>query len=269
MRHRNPLAAVLVTLALAANAPAQKADQREAVVGARAYVSGLVLPGSALRARPITAQAPIVLRILAVRPHGELFRYDLEWTGLEPGRHDLVDFMEREDGSSTDDLPPVPVEVRALLPAGRLEPNALEPGPLPEVGGYQVLLVVGGILWGLGLVAILFVGRRRARTGERAVERPVTLADRLRPRVEAAVEGRLDDAGRAELERLLLAHWRSRLDLADAKVSDAIASMRRHPEAGELLRALEDWLHRPAQRADVDVAALLRPYRDVPAEPAP
>jgi hypothetical protein len=32
------------------------------------------------------------------------------------------------------------------------------------------------------------------------------------------------------------------------------------------LRSLEDWLHRPPGSASVDVAAVLAPYKDVPAE---
>ena len=43
----------------------------------------------------------------------------------------------------------------------------------------------------------------------------------------------------------------------------ALAALRAHPEAGALLRALEQWLHSPEGAADADVEALLRPYRDV------
>jgi hypothetical protein len=32
------------------------------------------------------------------------------------------------------------------------------------------------------------------------------------------------------------------------------------------LRCLEDWLHRPDAPEDVDVGALLAPYRDLPAD---
>ena len=40
----------------------------------------------------------------------------------------------------------------------------------------------------------------------------------------------------------------------------------RHPEAGPLLQQLESWLHRPGPADRVDVAGLLKPYQDVPAE---
>ena len=49
-------------------------------------------------------------------------------------------------------------------------------------------------------------------------------------------------------------------------MADAVVRLKEHREAGALLRALEDWLHRPPGSASVDVAAVLAPYRDVPAE---
>jgi hypothetical protein len=44
--------------------------------------------------------------------------------------------------------------------------------------------------------------------------------------------------------------------------------MKNHEEAGPLLRRLEDWLHRPGGAAEpVDVAALLKPYQTIVADP--
>ena len=49
----------------------------------------------------------------------------------------------------------------------------------------------------------------------------------------------------AELERTLLVYWERRLNLRDRKPAEAIAELRRHPEAGPLFQQLEAWLHRP------------------------
>ena len=40
------------------------------------------------------------MRILAVRAHGDAFRYDLEWSGLEAGTHDLAKFLVRKAGTA-------------------------------------------------------------------------------------------------------------------------------------------------------------------------
>ena len=98
--------------------------------------------------------------------------------------------------------------------------------------------------------------------------RPVTLADRLRPLVDAAVAGNLTQGQHAELERLLIGYWRKRLELEKAAPAEFIGVLRNHDEAGPLLRRLEDWLHRPGGAAEpVDVAALLKPYQTIVADP--
>jgi hypothetical protein len=78
--------------------------------------------------------------------------------------------------------------------------------------------------------------------------------------------GRLAPAQLAELERSLLAYWEWRLNLRDIKPAEAIAKLRGHPDAGPLLQRLEEWLHRPGTADDVDVATLLKPYKDIPAD---
>jgi hypothetical protein len=251
-------------LALAAVASAQARDQRTAAVGMRAVVEQVVLPGSELAPAPSDAKTPLVVRVLKVWPHGELRRYDLEWTGLEAGAFDLGKFLVRKDGSSTADLPPLAVTVTSALGKGMVEPSEPPPKAVQRLDGYRTLQIAVGIAWGVGLLAILFVGRRfRRRT---APQLPVpTLADRLRPLVERVASGHADTAQKAELERLLLAFWRSRLDLRNANAAEAIVAIRQHPEAGGLLRQTEAWLHMPLPPPTFDVQALLEPYRSVTA----
>lgn len=265
---RSSRSAVRLGIALLASTAlltAQARDQRSASVGMRAFVEQVVLPGSELEPAPTSTKAPIVLRVLRTWPHGDRLRYDIEWTGFEPGDYDLTKFLVRKDGSSTDGLPPVAVHVTSVLPPDVREPGELDPEASQRLGGYRTLQIVVGVLWLAGLLAILFVGRRR-RPKPAPVAPPPTLADRLRPLVEKVASGGADDAEKAELERLLVAFWRARLALGAVKAAEAIAAIRRHPEAGALLRQVEAWLHMPAPPAAVDVAALLAPYRAVTAE---
>jgi hypothetical protein len=115
------------------------------------------------------------------------------------------------------------------------------------------------------LLAILLARRRRIQTAL-PMARPLTLADHLRPLVEGAMAGKLAPERLAELERGLIAYWSRRLGVANRKPADALAVLRRHPEAGPLLVQLEIWLHRPRPAATIDVASLLEPYRTVPAD---
>jgi hypothetical protein len=250
------------------------ADIRTTTVGMPARIDQVVLPGSELEVRPLDdRKTPIVLRILAVYPHGTAHRYDFVYYGLEPGTFDLKDYLRRKDGTPTGELPALKVEIRSVLPPGQVLPNALESRPTPALGGYRLLLIAAGIAWGIGLLAILLVGRRKKSVAQGALARPVTVADRLRPLVEKAVAGRLTHGEEAELERMLLAFWRRRLHLEHLRPAEAMAALRLHAEAGRLLEQLEQWLHRPGPPDAVDVAALLRPYQsaveDVPAGARP
>jgi hypothetical protein len=255
-------------LALVACAAGQ--GSRESTVGVPATIEELVLPGTELAAAPVDAKSPIVVRVLSASPHGTAYRYDLEFTGLEPGDHDLKDFLRRKDGTGSSDLPPIPVTIRSLLPAGRVTPHAPRGGDPTSLGGYRTALVAGGILWIAGLAVLLFARKKRPGSVEVGAPQPKTLAERLRPLVERAIDGRLSREDRARLELSLLAYWRKELGLEDRRPEEVIAAMRAHARAGPLLESLEVWLHRPPRTpgarggAEIDLASLLAPYRDLP-----
>jgi hypothetical protein len=254
-----------VLLLAAGFLPAQAKNEREATVGMRATIEQLVLPGSELIAAPSTPKAKVVLRVLRTWPHGEHLRYDLEWTGLEAGKYDLAAYLLRRDGSAVGALPPIEVTVTSVLGSGAVEPNELDPRAADRLDGYERLQWAFGAVWVAGLLAILLVGRRWRRP-KTELRRPPTLADRLRPLVERVAAGHASDAENAELERLLVAFWRARLSLGEQKAGDAIVAIRRHPEAGALLRQVEAWLHMPSSPERPDLASLLEPYRHVTAE---
>ena len=99
--------------------------------------------------------------------------------------------------------------------------------------------------------------------------RPPSFAEKIRPLVESAAAGQLTAEGKATLERMLITHWQQRLNLSATNTSELIRHLRQHPEAGALLRALEDWLHRPPGRAAVRIEEFLAPYRNLPEPAAP
>lgn len=237
-------------------------QQPETTVGISGSILQLVLPAPELEAAPFDVNSPIVLRVLATWPHGTDFRYDLEYYGLEAGQYDLSKYLKHKDGTPVTNLPPIPVKVLALLGDGQVQPNVLEPTALPRLGGYQTTMVVLGIVWVLGLALLIFAGRRRAQVA-REQARPRTLAEELRPLVEDALAGRLSRADRARLELRLVEYWRRKLALVDRSPQTLLVELRAHPEAGALLRSLEDWLHRPDPPQQVDVARLLAPYENV------
>ena len=139
-------------------------DERQPSVGMRARIEDIVLEGSELKAKPAEdLDAPIVLRVIAARVHGTAFRYDLEYYGLDPGRFNLLDYLVRKNGTSTEGLPEIPVEIQPLLPPGQVEPHPLLPRSTPALGGYRTLVTIAIVTWVVGLIAILWLGRRKRR----------------------------------------------------------------------------------------------------------
>jgi hypothetical protein len=241
--------------------------QEQSTVGVPARIEALVLPAPELEVVPVSSSSAIVLRITAKYPHGTAFRYDLEYTGLDPGEYDLSQWLRPLAGASEGSvaLPPIPVTILSLLPPGQVLPHPPVPAGSPALGGYRMLLVGAGLLWVAGLIAILRIGRRRALAAAESA-RPRTLAERLRPLVEHALAGRLSRVERARLELSLVAYWRGRLGLDALDPPAALRALREHADAGPLLRSLEEWLHAPVPAHEVDLAALLAPYRDLPAD---
>lgn len=227
------------------------------------------LPGPELAVVPVDdRRTAVTLRIDRATPEKDGYRYTLVYTGLEPGRFDLGGLLRRADGRPAEGLPPVPVEVQGLHPPGEIRVHEAAAGPALRVGGYRVALVALGTAWVAGFLGLVAYAARRRRTRPVVPPVPVTFADRLRPLVEAAVAGTATPAQHAELERLLLAHWVRRLGLAGREPAVVIDRLRRHAEAGPLVGRLAEWLHAPpVPGRPADVAGLLAPYRELPAEP--
>lgn len=240
-------------------------------VGLTGEVKEALLPGPELRVKADPeGRSPVVVRLTATYPHGTAgFRYDFSWFAYEPGSHNLSNYLERADGSPTGELPPVVVQATSILPPGPPGTLAEFSAPVPTLGGYRTTLIVGAGLWLAGLVALLCWRRQKvgATTTPPTPEPP--LADRLRALLDQARSGSLDADGRARLERLVLGFWRDRLNLTELPVPEAVRQLRDHPEAGGLLRKVEEWLHsgKSAVR-EVEMAALLTPYLTPTAPPS-
>lgn len=228
----------------------------------------VILPGGEIEPIPQEdRKAPIILRIEKADPTETGFHYRISCMGLEPGTYDLRKYLRRKEIVGTlPDRPEWHIEVVSTLPPGQVLPKELNQESKLRMGGYKYLLAGAVLFWGLGFLAILLWPGPKPLF-PKTPKREITAADRLRPIVEKALKGDLSPANQAALEATLMAFWRRRLALEKASPLEAIAKLKAHPEAGALLRILEDWLHRPAdKRPDIHVETLLEPYRKVQAD---
>jgi hypothetical protein len=261
--------ALSILLSLVLTSPAQSQGKATATqsaseaipVGVPRWSRELVLEGSLLEVRPPALETALILRIDSASPHGTAWRYDFEYYGLEPGSYDLVQFLRREDGSEITGLEPIAVLVETGLPPGQVLPHKVQAGETPELGGYTKLLWTLGGAWLLASALWLLSSLRSAR-GEPDEGAPaaLSLAELLAPLIERGMAGELPTPEQAQLELMLIAVWRKRLDLEGADIGEALRTLKAHPEAGPLLLELERWLHSPDASSDLDITALLKPY---------
>lgn len=238
-----------------------------ATVGAPRVIADIILPGTELVAKPIAGDPEMIVQVIDAIPHGDAYRYTIRFSGLEPGPHDLADWLARKDGSELGELPAIPIAIESLLPAGQVTPNQLPEGWIPGMGGYKVFMGIAATVWGLILLALIFAGRGKKQKVETAGPPTHSLADLLKERLDAGLENKVTPQQYAELERMLFSMWRKRLGYESLPLEDAMAKIKSNSQAGPLMVQLENWMHRPeSDNQNVDLPKLLEPYRDLSAE---
>ncbi|MCA9184230.1 MAG: hypothetical protein R3E01_07925 [Pirellulaceae bacterium] len=263
---RSLISLAVVTLGFVSSTNAAETSSRQTTVGMPVTLEEVVIPGGELIVAPLEdPHAVAITRIIDVYPHGTAHRYTLQFYALEPGTYNVSDYLRNPDGSQRDELPAMQVEVTTLLEEGQVQPHALGSKRVRGLGGYRLLLIAGGVVWMLVFLALMFVRKRPSEEGG-VSSTPLTLAQRLRPLVQRGIRGKLSTDEYAQLERVLIAYWRRRLGWNDLSAADAIMRLRQHPESSPLLLQMENWLHNPNRNGDVDVAALLKPYEQLPAD---
>lgn len=235
-------------------------------VGMMASIQQIVLPGTELV--PASADDKtnlVVIRIDAVYPHANGFRYDMTWSAMESGTYDLAKFLARKDGSSTSDLPAIEVIARSVLEPERIMPNVPKSPAGSSVGGYRTTIGIAAILWCAGLFAIfkLWPGKSSGNLVE-SDNSPRTRLEQIRSLLDEAVSGgNFSVADKVKLEGLVVGFWRENKQIQHLSAQSAVATLREDVEAGPLLKQLERWLYDRPQLANEHIAELLRPLQEM------
>lgn len=222
--------------------------------------------GKPLEVAPIPEDSPVLVRIASIYAgDGDEKVYDLRWIAMLPGEHDLAPLLRHGENEAATELPSLAISVSSLLKDDHDGGLSQIPGPLSPILGFpQWVLWAIGAGWLLLPLSVLWVIRwlKNPPEPQQKPPPPPTLAELLRPLVEAALVGELDDSAKARLERLLLARWRTDLDLGSYRHGEGIQKLRAHPEAGILLVTVEQWLHsgRAEAVSSQELEDLLAPY---------
>ena len=261
-----PLAAAcLVT----ASAPAQSDETPAIARAARGTVGSVEVAyrDAPLRAKALRdANAPVLVRVTALG--GD--RYRIDYIGAVTGTFDLLPAIERADGRAPEGLGPLSVEVFSQLP----------PNPGTDVFGlsahgfslsahYTTALWTLALLWTAvpAFALIRRAMRRKPAPAPVVPPREPTTAELLFAAVDAARTRALSADERGQLELRLLQILRK--GSPDGDVAAAIAALRADARTGEIVRAVESWLHAPeggdAARALAELDALRAKSQGAPA----
>ncbi len=235
-------------------------------VGMMASIQQIVLPGTELIPAIADEKANlVVIRIDAVYPHADGFRYDLTWSAMEAGTYDLAKFLARKDGSSMSDLPAIEVIARSVLEPERIIPNVPGIPAGSAVGGYRTTMWIAAILWCAGLFAIFKLWPKNSEEFPADADNsPRTRLEEIRNLLNAAISGNeFSVADKVKLEGLVVGFWREHKQIQNLSAQSAVSTLREDVEAGPLLKQLERWLYDRPQLAHGDVADLLRPLQQM------
>ncbi|MEO0413815.1 MAG: hypothetical protein AAF226_02550, partial [Verrucomicrobiota bacterium] len=126
-------------------------------------ITDLYIPGAEVEPLPRKDQAgALVVRILQVKPAKDGFRYDLSLYGLDPGRHNVINYLQIQQTGDSLQAEPVYVEITVSHSLDQLpRPTELKPKPLESLGGYTQLMIGIGVVWLVGLLILIFYRKNR------------------------------------------------------------------------------------------------------------
>jgi len=197
----------------------------ETPLGLPIQISDIYVPGKEIEPIPRSDRSSsLVIRILKVKPAADGFRYDLEIYGLDPGIHALKKYLHYiHDQSPVTDLQ-TEISITTTHPLDTLPaPKDIDHTPPKPLGGYRTLMIIGGVLWFLIFLGILFYRKKKPPSNAQTVV-SLTLQERLAPLVVASAKG---------------------------------------DESSPLILKLEHWLHSPNPTvAQDEISELLMPFRE-------
>jgi len=214
--------------------------------------------------------SPLLIRVTDLTPTADAtseHRYRVDYIGVVAGNFDLRTLIMHRDGTTASDIAPIPVTIVSELPEKfSTDLYTVAAQPIFARSYYRIIIAIIAVIW-IGIPIVVLIRRaiknRPAQAAPPAAA-PPTLADQLRPLVEAAMNAGLSIEEQARLELLLMAFWSQRRNLDSLSPAQAIEQLRTDPQARGLLLAVEEWLHargNQTPRPASDLARLLEPYR--------
>lgn len=250
-------------------------------VGIEAFET-LTLEDPSYKVAEVTNNTPLLVRITGIESVGDgAFQYRLSYKGLEKGVFNLTDFIVKPTGERLKE-PIATVTIESAIPAHSTYAAAWSGPPFQgRAFPYRLSLILCSIAW-TGAGAFMFWQQWRQQQAVLSAQTPPspeaastddvlntqTLADLLRPLVEKAADKSINAAEKAELEGILFQYWGKDLELDHLNSVEQLRRILEHPDAGALLRTIEQWLYQPDSLITQDeINEALESYLGIPSPP--
>jgi hypothetical protein len=245
--------------------PLFSAENQQAPMGLPTRFTDIFIAGEKVEPIPRTdSSSSLVIRILAIKPASEGFRYDMEVYGLDAGTYSLGDYLR-----FTKNLQPAK-ELQTTLEITTQHPSDVLPKPQPlehtgpeNLSHYRSFIWIFSVVWALVLVCILVYRKPAAKNLAAEIQLEST-HEKLQKLVLATAHGELDLTQKSTLERLIIGHWKKQVPGLDVlPTAEAISQLRTHPEASPLVLKIEHWLHAPSQSiTQKEIEPLLTAFKE-------
>ena len=250
----------LITLLLIiTNIFATAENENKTSVGVGIVIEDVEISGSKVIPVPRTDyKTPIVLRIVSAEQTENGYLYSIHAEGLDPGNYDLTEFIKRAD-NTTLETEAIPLEVYSVLDTPLTEPRKLTPTKPKNIGGYKKLLIMSGVLWVIGLVAIIYYKKTKITPVEIKTP-PPTLTEKISALLKQGQDN-IDTDTQAQLERLMIGHWIEKFPELEGKpIQESLTTLRNNEESGDMIRSVEKWLHSGEKVSQEEIERTLAPY---------
>lgn len=200
--------------------------------------------GPQLKARPYRRGSSINVRIARQERKAGVVVYDLRYVVNQPGDFDLVDYLTTVSGQPPTDLPAFRVRGMTQLTKDletRIQEIEQVEIHIPHL--YYETLSGLGLLWGLWLIGLVFVGRRPGQGEQRQAPPPPSLEQRIRVLLERLRHDDLSIQENALLEQLLLQHWAEQSGATEARLAEACRQLRNDSTFSDAYAKLQAYMH--------------------------
>ena len=200
--------------------------------------------GPQLKARPYRRGSSINVRIARKERQADVTVYDVRYVVNQPGDFDLVDYLTTVSGQPPTDLPPFKVRGMTQLTKDlETRIQEIEQVDIHIPHFYYETLSGLGVLWGLWLVGLVFVGRRSDQREQQQASPPPSLEQRIGVLLERLRHGDLSVEENAVLEQLLLQHWAEQSGTEEQRLAEVCRQLRNDSPFSDAYATMQAYMH--------------------------